>query len=220
MNSAVLKYIAVIAMLIDHIGAFVLEDMYGINSTIYILSRSIGRIAFPIFAFLLVEGFKKTKNRKKYFINLLIFALLSEIPFDLANKGSLMDFNQQNIFFTLLTNLAMLCVIEGIKIDKTDLKAIAEILIVLLFSLVSMLFKFDYSFFAPLVVYSYYKFYDNKKMRFLGSELSLYFEAFSLVHISNILIYFYNGKRGRQNKYFFYFFYPLHLLIIYFFTKI
>lgn len=220
MTSAVLKYIAVIAMLIDHIGAFILEDMYGINSTIYILSRSIGRIAFPIFAFLLVEGFKKTKNRKKYFINLLIFALLSEVPFDLANKGSLMDFNQQNIFFTLLTNLTMLCVIEGIKINKTDLKAITEILIVLLFSLVSMLFKFDYSFFAPLVVYSYYKFYENKKMRFLGSELSLYFEAFSLVHISNILIYFYNGKRGRQGKYFFYFFYPLHLLIIYFFTKI
>lgn len=220
MTSAVLKYIAVIAMLIDHIGAFILEDMYGINSTIYILSRSIGRIAFPIFAFLLVEGFKKTKNRKKYFINLLIFALLSEVPFDLANKGSLMDFNQQNIFFTLLTNLTMLCVIEGIKINKTDLKAITEILIVLLFSLVSMLFKFDYSFFAPLVVYSYYKFYENKKMRFLGSELSLYFEAFSLVHISNILIYFYNGKRGRQSKYFFYFFYPLHLLIIYFFTKI
>lgn len=220
MTSAVLKYIAVIAMLIDHVGAFILEDMYGINSTIYILSRSIGRIAFPIFAFLLVEGFKKTKNRKKYFINLLIFALLSEIPFDLANKGSLMDFNQQNIFFTLLTNLTMLCVIEGMKIDKTDLKAIAEILIVLLFSLVSMLFKFDYSFFAPLVVYSYYKFYGNKKMRFLASELSLYFEAFSLVHVSNILIYYYNGKRGRQNKYFFYFFYPLHLLIIYFFTKI
>lgn len=220
MTSAVLKYIAVIAMLIDHIGAFVLENKYGTNSTLYILSRSIGRIAFPIFAFLLVEGFKKTKNRKKYFINLLIFALLSEIPFDLANKGSLMDFNQQNIFFTLLTNLAMLSVIEGIKIDKTDLKAITEILIVILFSLVSMLFKFDYSFFAPLVVYSYYKFYGNKKMRFLGSELSLYFEAFSLVHISNILIYFYNGKRGRQNKYFFYFFYPLHLLIIYFFTRI
>lgn len=220
MTSAVLKYIAVIAMLIDHVGAFILEDMYGINSTIYILSRSIGRIAFPIFAFLLVEGFKKTKNRKKYFINLLIFALLSEIPFDLANKGSLMDFNQQNIFFTLLTNLTMLCVIEGMKIDKTDLKAITEILIVLLFSLVSMLFKFDYSFFAPLVVYSYYKFYGNIKMRFLASELSLYFEAFSLVHVSNILIYYYNGKRGRQNKYFFYFFYPLHLLIIYFFTKI
>ncbi len=220
MTSAVLKYIAVIAMLIDHVGAFILEDMYGINSTIYILSRSIGRIAFPIFAFLLVESFKKTKNRKKYFINLLIFALLSEIPFDLANKGSLMDFNQQNIFFTLLTNLTMLCFIEGIKIDKTDLKAISEILIVLLFSLVSMLFKFDYSFFAPLVVYSYYKFYGNKKMRFLASEFSLYFEAFSLVHVSNILIYFYNGKRGRQNKYFFYFFYPLHLLIIYFFTKI
>ncbi len=220
MTSAVLKYIAVIAMLIDHVGAFILEDMYGINSTIYILSRSIGRIAFPIFAFLLVESFKKTKNRKKYFINLLIFALLSEIPFDLANKGSLMDFNQQNIFFTLLTNLTMLCFIEGIKIDKTDLKAISEILIVLLFSLVSMLFKFDYSFFAPLVVYSYYKFYGNKKMRFLASEFSLYFEAFSLVHFSNILIYFYNGKRGRQNKYFFYFFYPLHLLIIYFFTKI
>lgn len=220
MTSAVLKYIAVIAMLIDHVGAFILEDMYGTNSTIYILSRSIGRIAFPIFAFLLVEGFKKTKSRKKYFINLLIFALLSEIPFDLANKGSLIDFNQQNIFFTLLTNLTMLCFIEGIKIDKTDLKAISEILIVLLFSLVSMLFKFDYSFFAPLVVYSYYKFYGNKKMRFLASEFSLYFEAFSLIHISNILIYFYNGKRGRQHKYFFYFFYPLHLLIIYFFTKI
>lgn len=216
MTSAKLKYVAIITMLIDHIGAFILEDVYGISSTIYILSRSLGRIAFPIFAFLLVEGFKKTKNIKKYFINLLIFAFISEIPFDLVHNGTIFDPSHQNIFFTLLAGLIMLILIDRIRIKRENIKIITEIFIVTLFSLLSMIFRFDYSFFAPLVFYSYYKFYDNKKMRFLGSELALYFEALSFVHISNILIYFYNGERGRQNKYFFYLFYPLHLLIIYF----
>ncbi|MFR4555762.1 MAG: TraX family protein [Peptoniphilus sp.] len=167
MTSAKLKYVAIITMLIDHIGAFILEDVYGLNSTIYILSRSLGRIAFPIFVFLLVEGFKKTKNIKKYFINLLIFAFISEIPFDLVHNGTIFDPSHQNIFFTLLAGLIMLILIDRIRIKRENIKIITEIFIVILFSLLSMVFRFDYSFFAPLVFYSYYKFYVSKKIRFL-----------------------------------------------------
>lgn len=215
MTSAKLKYIAIITMFIDHIGEFIFSDLYGFDSMEYMICKIIGRIAFPIFAFLLVEGLKKTKNKKKYFFNLLIFALISEIPFDLAVSGKYIDFEQQNIFFTLLTNLTILYIIDKIKIKNVNIKILFELFIVTFFSIVSFYFKFDYLFFAPWIIYTYYKFYGNKKILFLVSELSFFFEFDSLVHIGNILIYLYNGERGKQNKYFFYLFYPIHIIIIY-----
>lgn len=217
MTSAVLKYIAIIAMVIDHIGEFVISDLYGFDSPVYMWCKIIGRITFPIFAFLLVEGFKKTKNLKGYFFNILIFALLSEIPFDLVRSGNPIDFEYQNIMFTLLINLLMIYIMEETKIKNINSKLLFECMLVIIFSVVSYLLKLDYLFYGPLVIYFYYKFHDNKLMRFVTSEASFYFQFFSFVHISNILIYFYNGERGRQNKYFFYFFYPAHLLLIYIF---
>ena len=104
-----LKLIAVITMLIDHIAESLLWQMippigeknYDRWYDIYHMLRNIGRTAFPIFAFLLVEGFFHTHSRKKYFRRLILFALLSEIPYNMAFHGRLFYGMDQNVFWTL-----------------------------------------------------------------------------------------------------------------------
>jgi hypothetical protein len=95
LSSFTSKCIALSTMAIDHIGAVLLP------SPKYLLLRLIGRISFPIFCFLIVEGYYRTKNLKKYILRLFAFALISEIPYDLAFKKSFIYLNKQNIFFTL-----------------------------------------------------------------------------------------------------------------------
>ena len=120
LDSDALKLIAIVTMLIDHIGAAILlpAGMMAVNTLnswidIYGLSRSIGRTAFPIFVFLLVEGFFHTHSRKKYFGRLLLFALLSEIPFDMAIYGKPVYMGSQNVFWTLVIGFLTIWGIEN-----------------------------------------------------------------------------------------------------------
>lgn len=113
-SGSTLKIVAVIAMLIDHTAAVVLVRMLRVEwdegfYVIYSLMRDIGRLGFPIFCFLLTEGFHRSRNLKKYAMRLGIFALVSEIPFDLAVTGHLFHFGYQNVYFTLLLGLTALC---------------------------------------------------------------------------------------------------------------
>ncbi len=132
-----LKLIAIFVMLIDHIGATILEQMlisrgYFLYNTvastdmanvrlymIYSIMRMIGRLGFPLFCFLLVEGFVHTRNKGKYVIRLAMFALISEIPFDLAFHGKAFYFGYQNVFFTLLIGFL---VMWGFQIIAEHLK--------------------------------------------------------------------------------------------------
>lgn len=128
-----IKLIAIITMLIDHIGACILTRMLLVrgmaqvssleeeelflaqNGGLYDLmfvTRMIGRLGFPIFCFLLVEGFQKTRNVKKYAMRLGLFALISEIPFDLATGGQFFNLEYQNVYFTLLVGILLLCAVE------------------------------------------------------------------------------------------------------------
>ena len=101
-NSFWLKMIAITTMLIDHVGAVLLPQ--------YPILRIIGRIAFPIFCFLLVEGFMHTHDVIRYMTRIGLFALISEIPFDLLFYGRILDGTHQNVFFTLFIGLVMLTI--------------------------------------------------------------------------------------------------------------
>ena len=110
-SSAVLKYIAMVTMIIDHIGASGLIFLMFSPLTavrLYHISRMIGRVSFPIFLFLIVEGFVHTKDIKKYIIRLTIFAVLSEVPFDLAFWGGVVNIQHQNVMWSLLISVIML----------------------------------------------------------------------------------------------------------------
>ena len=108
-SAATLKWIALITMTIDHFAASGLFSQlaYGmvgwrLADQLYMLLRIIGRLAFPIYCFLLAEGFRHTRSRERYALRLGLFALISEIPFDLAACHVVWDWNDQNVFFTLL----------------------------------------------------------------------------------------------------------------------
>ncbi len=116
-----LKTIAMIAMLIDHSAMSFqkllkqyLFTLFGTRFTTYILLRGIGRIAFPIFCFLLAEGFRHTRSKPRYALNLLIFSLLSEIPYNIVHEGTL-AYPRQNVFFTLLLGFLGMWVISRIR---------------------------------------------------------------------------------------------------------
>ena len=124
LSGSALKLIAIITMLIDHTGA-VLLSMYqpaqrvlftllGREYSVYLIFRDIGRVAFPIFCFLLLEGFRHTGSRFRYGRNLLLFALISELPWNLMFTNTL-RYERQNVFFTLFLGYLAFCAIEYFK---------------------------------------------------------------------------------------------------------
>jgi len=216
-NGSVLKWIAVITMVIDHTGVAVIARVMasaGPESTvpwetIYSTMRMIGRISFPLFCFLLTEGFFHTRSRRKYGIRLLIFALLSEVPFDLAINGRLLDFSGQNIFFTLFIGLITMDLMEW-KQDSFMWKIAACAVC----ASAAELLHTDYGWYGIVLITVLYLFHENRKQLCIsGAVLSLLELPASLAFLP---VFYYNGRRGKQSKYFFYIFYPAHLLALYF----
>ena len=212
MSSLLLKIIALLTMIIDHYGA-----IFHPNIIIY---RIIGRLAFPIYCFLLVEGYTHTSNIKKYTTRLLIFALISEIPFDLAFFGEI-GFVHQNIFFTLFIGLAAIYLIENkdekYKFDKT--------LVIVAATVLATILRTDYQFIGIVYILSFYftrnlpktKRFSTIALIMILTNLSAgWLQQFSVLAL--IAIYFYNNQPGFKNKLLqmsFYIAYPLHLLIFY-----
>lgn len=214
-SGAGLKWIAIITMLIDHIGAvFALEIIQYFHSSLpYWILRGIGRLAFPIFCFLLVEGYVHTHNKIKYGIRLFLFAIVSEIPFDLAFQHNLLEWKNQNVFFTLTLGLPAIFVLEHLQ-KKPWLGRVLACGILLL----AELFHTDYGGAGVLLIAGFYIFRDKEKERILCALLMclLLGSLLEIVALTAFLpIHFYNGKRGWQLKYFFYVFYPAHLLFLY-----
>lgn len=187
MRNDKLKFIGLITMTIDHIGWLFFPDI--------ILFRIIGRVAFPIFAYQVTEGYKKTKNIHKYMTRLLIFAIISQVPYMLF-KDSL------NIMFTLLIGLWM------IHLRKTN------IILSLIPLLLSLVIDFEYGIYGLLTIYGFYVFKDIKAF-FIGLNL-IFFNPVQFFSIMALPLINYEFKKPLLiNKYMFYIYYPLHLLILY-----
>lgn len=220
LSGSALKLIAIITMLIDH-GALVLLNNYtpakvplftiGDNAiSVYRLCRDIGRVAFPIFCFLLVEGFLHTRNRWKYGLNLFIFACISEIPWNFMFTNT-WRFQKQNVFFTLLLGYLAFCAIEYFWENQP-----MQILCVAGLLAVSYFLDADYGWRGFVFLLIMYWFRSYKAAQAVIGSCWLYYEwkaCFAFLSIN-----MYNGQRGfikgKAAKYFFYVFYPLHITIL------
>ncbi|MBE6116247.1 MAG: TraX protein [Erysipelotrichaceae bacterium] len=218
-SGSVLKTIALIAMLIDHIAAFFLQDSSNIilrigtkQLTNYSLMRIIGRIAFPIYCFLLVEGFVHTKNRKDYGLRLFLFALISEIPWNLAHSGSVL-YPKQNVFFTLLFGYLGMCSIN--KLEETEYRDTVSVVELLALLLCSIVCNADYGCkgFAFILML-----YVLRKKALVKSVIGACILPSKWAGLAFFPIALYNDKRGyiKDGKLslLFYSVYPLHFLVI------
>lgn len=233
LDGFMLKRIAIISMLVDHFGSIIMDGVlspYTVNGCIsftedmpYIVLQAfsikniceiIGSIAFPLFCFLLAEGFLKTRNRLKYGTRVGIFALVSEIPFNLAHYQSLFEPKLQNVMFTLSIAIFTLILISKIEEKYRD-KKITRWSLVTLATIIGMAVAFllrgEYVFLGVLAVVLFYLLRANEYTRLLGACPLLIVSPWIL--LSLIPIYLYNGQRGRGYKYFFYVFYPTHFIV-------
>jgi hypothetical protein len=206
-------------MVLDHAGKIFFPDV--------LILQVIGRLAFPIFAWFIANGYRKTRNVNKYISRLFIFALVSQVPFYLAFS---LDPFRLNIFFTLFLGLAAVHLYERIKNKVMGLSVVAVIVILATF------FQTDYAFYGIMTIFLFHLYFDDFKKLVVSlsvltvlyegliiaitSELSFqaHMQAFSL--LSLFLIPRYNGKMGRKLKFVFYSFYPVHLLVFYFLKNI
>ena len=235
MSSFLLKIIAIIAMTCDHIGASIVGHFS------YLIC--IGRIAFPIFAFQVTQGYIHTKDIKKYMIRLFVFALISQIPFMLFESTYILDNTYNlNVMFTMLLGVFSLYIY-----DKLGNKYLAFILITLI-TFIAQIIHVDYGAYGIAIIVIFYlfsrlesheKIKNNKAYKIyvkmlmcisiIFATILKYLEYFikyphlftryvilcSCTCLPLIFICMYNGKKGPKVKYLFYVFYPLHLLIIY-----
>lgn len=224
MSSFQIKVLAIVTMLIDHIGLFFFP-----STPIF---RIIGRIAFPLFAFLIANGARYTKNINNYFYRLLGFAFISQIPFYLANSKVGESTNKLNVFFTLSLGLLTIIVIR--KYQKKWLWYLALVFA----SLIAFILNFDYQIVGILSVVGFYLFFENPFKIILLQMLlfalptvfyslyfypkstwqimveNMYFAPFALLAL--VFIFLYNGKEGPKMKYLFYLIYPLQYVVYYF----
>ena len=251
LTGSTLKIIALISMVLDHISRIVLTNGIMMRATYGQISNSqwsilenvadvtftLGRIAFPIFCFLIVEGFVHTHSLFKYMLTMLGFAFLSEGVYDYVCSGSIFSIEQQNVMFEFLLALVMLFLLRQLqkipKLPKVP-EIIGDLLVVFLFSVLSERFYLDGGMYGILLIAVFYFFRSYKKTRFVAVVLVLLISACHIVRggfvfnwdnildltvaaeiVSLIPISFYNGKRGLRQKYFFYVFYPFHLLLLY-----
>ncbi len=233
MNTFVLKLIACITMFIDHftevfipqIGNLSLDGYSGI-SPVYLVGRLIGRIAFPIYCFLLVEGFFHTHDRRKYMARMAVFALISEFPFDLAFqvKGKQLKmeelFSYQNVMITLLLGLVLMYIYEWIKMKYLMQRLIFNtigVIAIVGIGFAAQLLKTDYGMGGILLIMMFYMFRGRKLWIFVGGTIVLVF-FINILELAGLIaflpIFLYNGEQGPKVRYAFYAFYPVHLFLL------
>lgn len=221
-TGSTLKWIAIITMFIDHLAATLLVRMmlcYGYSEEMYIIyrvMRTIGRVAFPIFCFLLVEGFMRTRNVGKYIGRMSLFAILTEIPYDLAFSACILTWKDQSVMLTLLIGLLTMwgcSLIEKKWQENYIVQWIGFAACLAVGMQLAYLLNTDYAYKGILSIMAMYFFRKDKNLQVLAGGITFFWEPWALLAFP--LIYLYNGQRGMKMKYFFYAFYPLHLLLLY-----
>lgn len=219
MTNSTLKWIAIVTMLIDHMGATFFEEE--------MIFRFIGRLSFPLFAFLISEGVRHTRDIQKYIKRLVVFALISEIPFDLMTSGKIINIGHQNIFFTLALGVVT---IEGYRYFESKQPYVSYLWLYIL-AFIAELLHFDYGMFGVFIIFfvSYGKTIQKRAIYlvminfiyalvlYLGTPVAFY-QVIGC--FSALFIVMYNGQKGKGIKYLFYGIYPLHLLLFYLLTRI
>lgn len=224
-----LKILALIIMIVDHVGAVLLPQ--------YRILRYIGRLAFPIYCFLITEGVIHTKNIYRYGIRLLEFAFISELPFDLAIHGKLLEFTDQNVFFTLFIGMVVVYITRVMDETKGLIAFMAGMGI-------ALLMKVDYSAYGIIMIYCFYKFRENPLWMLISIGITNYIMGIGgtgsqkYAVFAMIPIFLYSGKKSYREKelltdntnnsdgsvksvgeillqYGFYAAYPIHLIILY-----
>lgn len=231
LTSNMLRTIAVALMLSDHIWATAMS--FG-NWMTYI-----GRMAFPIFAFQIAEGFVHTSDFKKYALRLLGFAVITEIPFNLFYSSRWFNPYHQNVLFTLLLGLLAISVIDKVRKNITVKTVALSLLWLLLICIASVIGFVDYGFLGMITVVMFYilrdfpfawlarlaamvliniVFFEGQvfPIEIFGKIFEIPTQGFAV--FSLIPIWLYGGRKGRSNKimqYGFYAFYPVHMLVLY-----
>ena len=233
LNRTQIKYIAILAMLLDHAAAFLLIPEKNPALTIlYILMRTVGRIAAPVMFYFLAEGYHYTSSKLKYGLRLLCFGILSQIPYSLARYGTVTGTNL-NVMITLFMSFVMLMLTEKMK-DKA-MKGIVVFTFMILTSFS------DWGVLGPFMVWLFHIYREDRKKQLISYfSLCMAQMMVAVLVISSgtvawydgiwqigmllpiILIYFYNGESGKKNivnKWSFYLFYPIHFLALWLILK-
>lgn len=212
MSSLTLKIIAVVTMLVDHVGFlfFPEEEIF----------RIIGRISFPLFAFLIAEGFIKTKNVKEYLKRLSIFAVISQVPFFFFERVAGLSGIHLNILFTLALGVLTLLVITKVRNLPIKILGVLSLLTLAYFG------NFSYGVYGVLSILGSYLFLKNRKAGIVTLSVLPFLENIRLFLMNIIFlqffaifslipIYFYNGNQGPKiSRWLFYWFYPVHMAVL------
>lgn len=232
LTAAVLHIIAMTLMLMDHLWATLLPAREWLTCA--------GRVAFPIFAFMAVEGYFHTRSFKKYILRMLLFAVLSEIPFDLMYGGTWFYPVHQNVLWTFLLSLLGVWLMEQVrKKGKTWMYLLVCVLVVPAGLVLGTLCMVDYYGVGVLTVFVFYFLHGRKWWCFLGQLAALYWLNVELLGglmypvqffgmefelcqqglalLALIPIWLYRGSQGYHSKpfqYLCYAFYPVHMLLL------
>ncbi len=217
LDGTMLKIIAMISMVFDHAGDIFFPGV--------MWPRMIGRLAMPLFSFCIAEGYSHTSDKTRYLMRLGLFALISEIPFDLAFEKKI-NLTHQNIMLTFFISVLALMIYDRITDEKYrqektyTIRVILGVVVILAAAALALLLKADYTIFAVIAVFLFYVFRHKKHIircaigtAFLALTRTMSF--YSATGLSFIPLLMYNGKRGKGLKWLFYLFYPGHLLILY-----
>lgn len=227
-----MKMIAFFLMLCDHIGFMLIENgmLYGQNAMYWNMAlkttegqkwymiarilRILGRLSFPIFAFFVAEGFQHTGSVYRYARRMLFFAVISEVPFDLACYGTFVYPEYQNVLFTYF-----LAILAMALMQKARRKLWLQIPVAAIFSFAAYFLHSDYGALGVALICLLYLLRNEAKPRLLlGAVISACESAkfFGVSALSFLLLSLYRGNRGKARlKYFFYLMYPAHLLLFY-----